>query len=121
MDTFNQLKNLPPHQKAIGVNSGMGGIHKRDEFLKTVDTNHWCGGVIPSDNEKLVVTDNGEPRFVVMPWREFEMMRLGARERICFAEVVKDALDVPIFALARRKFSELAVDTAKIRLEDLPV
>lgn len=77
--------------------------------------------LIPSNNEKFVIAEGGEPRFVVMPWREFELMRLGARERIRFAEVADEVLDAPVFALARRKFSELAVDTEKIRLEDLPI
>lgn len=77
--------------------------------------------LIPSDNEKFVVTDNGEPRFVVVPWREFEAMRGNASLRVRFAEVADEVLDVPVFAPVRRIFAQLAVDTEKIRLEDLPV
>lgn len=69
------------------------------------------------------MVENGEPRFVVMPWREFEVMRRGdvSHPRIRFAEVADEVLDVPAYAPVRRSFAKLAVDTEKIRLEDLPV
>jgi hypothetical protein len=88
--------------------------------------------LIPNDSEKFVLMENGEPacacsradrpRYVVMPWREFEMMRGGnTRARICFAEVADEILDVPMFAPVRGGFAPLAVETEKIRLEDLPI
>jgi hypothetical protein len=78
--------------------------------------------LILSGSEPSVIVENGEPRFVVMPWREFEMMRGGnTRARICFAEVADEILDVPMFAPVRGGFAPLAVETEKIRLEDLPI
>ncbi|MDO8600720.1 MAG: hypothetical protein Q7R73_03870 [bacterium] len=77
--------------------------------------------LIPSENEKFVIAEGGEPRYVVMSWREFEMMRGGLRSRVHFAEVADEVLDVPMFAPYRRAFAQLAVDAEKIRLEDLPV
>lgn len=77
--------------------------------------------LIPSENEKFVIAEGGEPRFVMVPWREFEAMRGNFYPRVRFAEVVDEVLDVPAYAPVHRSFAKLAVDIKKIRLEDLPV
>lgn len=77
--------------------------------------------LIPPNNEKFVIAEGGEPRFVVVPWAEFEAMRGNMSLRVRFAEVADEVLDAPVFVPMRRSFASLAVDTAKIRLEDLPV
>lgn len=90
--------------------------------------------LILSGGEPHILVENGEPRFVVMPWREFELMRGSDanRRRAHFAEVVDDDIDFPLRVPLRRSlaplemksltgFAPIGVDTAKIRLEDLPV